>query len=84
MVTLYLLDVPEFASFARVAQEDGHSVQTVGDYVKVTASDRLLFERTRVNVRPAIWFAALTGGYVGRLSWLDDDQLCLTTYSNLS
>ncbi|MER0448734.1 hypothetical protein ABR738_29970 [Streptomyces sp. Edi4] len=77
MTTLYVLDIPEFDDLVRVAREGGYGIRRAGDYVEVTAAGPLELARDAVGARPAIWFAALTGGYSGRLVRLDEDGLRL-------
>lgn len=77
MTALYVLDIPEFAVFVRAAEAQGLCVARAGDYVEVSGAGRLTITRTQANVRPAVWFAALTGGFQGRLVALDDDRLIL-------
>ncbi|MFE3185759.1 hypothetical protein ACFXKR_33515 [Streptomyces violascens] len=77
MTTLYVLDIPEFDDLVRVARDTGYGIRSAGDYVEVTADGPLVLARDAVGARPAIWFAALTGGYGGRLVHLDEDELRL-------
>ena len=77
MTTLYVLDIPEFAAFIEAADSQGMSVRRGGDYVEVTTVGPLEIERAQVGARPAIWFAALTAGFQGRLVALDEDRLLL-------
>ncbi|MGW2817536.1 hypothetical protein [Streptomyces sp. NPDC001415] len=77
MTTLYVLDIPEFDDLVRVARDTGYGIRSAGDYVEVTADGPLVLARDAVGARPAIWFAALTGGYSGRLVHLDEDELRL-------
>lgn len=77
MTTLYVLDIPEFAAFVEAGRSQGMDVRRAGDYVGLTAAGPLEIERSRVGARPAIWFAALTAGFQGRLVALDDDRLVL-------
>ena len=79
MTTLYVLDIPEFDDLVRVARDTGYGIRSAGDYVEVTADGPLVLARDAVGARPAIWFAALTGGYSApaRRVRLDEDGLCL-------
>ncbi|WP_405723163.1 hypothetical protein OG607_14125 [Streptomyces sp. NBC_01537] len=77
MTTLYVLDIPEFADLVRVARDTGYHIRSAGDYVQVSADGPLVLGRHEVGARPAVWFAALTGGFSGRLVRLDEDELCL-------
>ncbi|MFL6000081.1 MAG: hypothetical protein ACJ736_38350 [Streptomyces sp.] len=77
MTTLYVLDIPEFGAFVEAAENQGMTVRRAGDYVEVTADGPLEIRRAQVGARPAVWFAALTAGYQGRLVTLDEDRLLL-------
>jgi len=77
MTTLYVLDIPEFGAFVEAAENQGMTVRRAGDYVEVTADGPLEIRRAQVGARPAVWFAALTAGYQGRLVTLDEYRLLL-------
>ncbi|WBO65001.1 hypothetical protein [Streptomyces camelliae] len=77
MTTLYVLDIPEFGAFVEAAENQDMTVRRAGDYVEVTTDGPLEIQRAQVGARPAIWFAALTAGYQGRLVTLDEDRLLL-------
>jgi hypothetical protein len=77
MTALYVLDIPEFAAFVEAAESSRLTVRRAGDYVEVSTDGPLEIRREQVGARPAIWFAALTAGYQGRLVTLDDERLLL-------
>ncbi|MEU5310568.1 hypothetical protein [Streptomyces sp. NPDC021562] len=77
MTTLYVLDIPEFSAFVEAAENQDMTVRRAGDYVEVSTDGPLEIKRAQVGARPAIWFAALTAGYRGRLVTLDEDRLLL-------
>ncbi|WLW52905.1 hypothetical protein [Streptomyces sp. YU58] len=77
MTTLYVLDIPEFGAFVEAAENQDMTVRRAGDYVEVTADGPLEIQRAQVGARSAVWFAALTAGYRGRLVTLDEDRLLL-------
>lgn len=77
MASLYIMKVPEFTVLADAARRCGADIADRGDYLEAsTASGRLAIERAG-QVRPAIWFAALTGGYTGTIVSFDAGRLCL-------
>jgi hypothetical protein len=78
MPTIFILDAPEFEPIVSTARHAGMDVRPVGDYIQVSSlAPRVTLERRHTGVRPAVWFAALTGGLVGRIERFDDDQLSI-------
>lgn len=77
MPSFYVMNVAEFAPLAGAADGPGVTIRPVGDYLEVSATDRLMLKRSRVSVRPAIWFAALTGGFIGSVTRFDEEELWL-------
>ncbi|MER8038637.1 hypothetical protein ACWEP8_23075 [Streptomyces hydrogenans] len=78
MPALYILDIPEFAPILHTARIAGMTEEELDGYVKVsTAAPEIVLERRHTDVRPAVWFAALTGGLEGRIVRFDFDVLHL-------
>lgn len=78
MPTLYVMDVPEFVSLAGMAVGSDVTTRPLGDYIEVSSpADRLVLRRDLAEVRPAVWFAALTGGFVGSVARFDEHELWL-------
>jgi hypothetical protein len=78
MPAIYVLDIPEFEPIRRTAEIAGMSSETLGDYYRLsTPETEVVLERRHTDVRPAVWFAALTGGVEGRILRLDFDVLQL-------
>ncbi len=76
--TLYVMNVPEFAPLVVAARDGGAEIRNIGDYLEVSRAHRLVLRReAAAQVRPAIWFAALTGGFVGKIAKFDDAELWL-------
>jgi hypothetical protein len=77
MPLLYVMRVPEFEPLAEAARAGGAEVREAGDYFEVTsAGPSLVIERAAHSpIRPAIWFAALAGGYLGRVARFDGTRL---------
>jgi hypothetical protein len=78
MASLYVIDVPEFAVLQDCLATPGVRVHQVGDYLKFEAAGApLVLRRESSKVRDAIWFAALTGGFTGRIAHFDGTELRL-------
>jgi len=80
MADLYIMNVPEFSVLADAARRCGAIVTDLGDYLHASSPTRRLAIRREDQVRPAIWFAALTGGYTGTITRFDADELWLDEY----
>ncbi|MEC3982039.1 hypothetical protein [Amycolatopsis sp. H20-H5] len=76
MPAIMVLNIPEFAPIVHTAREAGMTVRELGDYVEVSSSEQeVVLERRHTDVRPAVWFAALTGGLIGEFVQFDHDEL---------
>ncbi|MCS8129856.1 VOC family protein [Pseudomonas aeruginosa] len=76
-LALYVLDAPEFSPLVQAAEQAaGVQLERLGNgYWKITAEEALLFERKKLGFVPALWNAALTGGFVGQVSEFDRYRL---------
>ncbi|MFC8845290.1 MULTISPECIES: hypothetical protein [unclassified Micromonospora] len=78
MLTLFILDTPEFKPILHTARLAGMEIHHQDDYYEATSSEpEVVLERRHTDVRPSIWFAALTGGLLGSIVQFDHDRLCL-------
>jgi hypothetical protein len=79
MTAMYVLDVPEFRALAETARANpAWRVRAVGlGYVRIESDGDLVFERTALGFKPAIWYGALTGGIEGRIAEFGRDRLRL-------
>lgn len=76
MPAIMVLAIPEFAPIVDTARRAGMTVRPAGDYVEVSSAlSEVVLERCHTGVRPAVWFAALTGGLVGEFVRFDHDEL---------
>jgi hypothetical protein len=76
--SLFVMKVPEFAPLVEAARGAGAEVRDIGDYLEVgSPMGTLTIPREPERVRPAIWFAALTGGFTGTVIRFDDHELVL-------
>jgi catechol 2,3-dioxygenase-like lactoylglutathione lyase family enzyme len=74
---LYVLDVPEFAALIEACKAERRyelSGPTDG-YWRLRSPDRLVFERKALGFVPALWNAALTGGFAGDVAVFDRNRL---------
>jgi hypothetical protein len=74
---IYIMKVPEFIVLADAARRSGAEVTDLGDYVHASVTAGRLVIARHDEIRPAIWFAALTGGYTGTITRFDAEELWL-------
>jgi catechol 2,3-dioxygenase-like lactoylglutathione lyase family enzyme len=74
---LHVLDVPEFAPLVQSArQQHGVAVRAPRDgYWRLSSAQALVFGRKALGFVPALWNAALTGGFDGEVAVYDRDTL---------
>ncbi len=62
MTTLYVLDVPENTSLAKVAAEDPEvTVGRIGPYFEISASGPIVIDRRATGCRHAVWYSVIAG-----------------------
>ncbi|MEU8029875.1 hypothetical protein [Streptomyces sp. NPDC049099] len=77
-LTLYVLDVPEFAPVVGAAEAAGLTARRAGDYLELsTDAAEAVLRRDGTEIRTAVWHAALTGGLDGRIVSFTSDTLHL-------
>ncbi|MCY1361691.1 Glyoxalase/Bleomycin resistance protein/Dioxygenase superfamily protein [compost metagenome] len=76
-VALFVLDAPEFRPLVEAAEQaPEYRLENLNNgYWKITAKDALVFERKKLGFVPALWNAALTGGFVGEVTEFDRHRL---------
>lgn len=76
-LALYVLDAPEFRPLVEAAEQaPGFELESLDNgYWKITSKDALVFERKKLGFVPALWNAALTGGFVGQVTEFDRYRL---------
>ena len=74
---IFVLDVEEFAPLVRCARAMPHvSVSGPHDgYLRIASALPLEFNRKQLGFKPAVWYGALTGGLVGRITEFSRDTL---------
>jgi hypothetical protein len=76
MVTLFVLQVPEFAPLRdAAARKKLLTVESGRRYARISASSELFLTRAETGLGKAVWYGALTGGYSGKIVRFDDDEL---------
>jgi hypothetical protein len=75
MPSLFVLDVPEFASL--IAGAGDHRVERRAGYVLIEAAEKIVVERAKSGLGDAVWFGALTGGFEGRIMEFSADRLVI-------
>ncbi|WP_179402490.1 VOC family protein [Burkholderia guangdongensis] len=78
--SVYVLDVPEFAALAELAdRSEGCTATRLGNgYVRIDGNPDLRFGRKALGFKPAVWYGALTGGFRGTIRQFDMDALVIT------
>lgn len=74
---IFVLDVEEFSPLVNCARAmDGVSVTGPNEgYLRISAEKYLEFNRKELGFKPAVWYGALTGGLVGRITEFSRDIL---------
>ena len=75
MITLYVLDVPEFAPVVAAAGADPDCRVTAPSrgYWTIQADTELTLRRKEMQLKPAIWYGAFTGGIDGIIAEFGQD-----------
>lgn len=75
MITLYVLDVPEFAPVVAAAGADPACRVTAPrqGYWTIQADTELTLRRKEMKLKPAIWYGAFTGGIDGVIAEFGQD-----------
>jgi hypothetical protein len=76
VTALYVLDVPENTTVAKVAAEDPEvTVGKVGPYFEITAAGAIVVDRRATGCRHAVWYSCVAGVAGGRIVQHDKDAL---------
>lgn len=77
MTTLYVLDVPENTTVAKVAGGDPDVVvDKVGPYFEIRADGAIVIDRRATGCRHAVWYSCVAGvSRDGRITRHDKDAL---------
>ncbi|MFG1817830.1 hypothetical protein ACGFIF_29000 [Kribbella sp. NPDC049174] len=76
MSRLYVLDVPENTSVAKVAAEsDGVQVDKLGPYFVIEYDGPIVIDRRATGCRHAVWYSCIAGLAGGRIVQWDKDAL---------
>lgn len=82
MITVYVVDVPEFRPMVETAEgQDGVRVSgPVKGYWTIEASTELRFNRKAMKMKPAVWYGIFTGGLNGEIAdWGRDEVRVIGT-----
>lgn len=79
VASVFVLDVPEFHPLVEAAEKAGDYTATrVNDgYIRIDGAPGIRFERKALGFKPAVWYGALTGGFVGKIERFDTDELVI-------
>jgi hypothetical protein len=76
VTALYVLDVPENTTVAKVAAEDpAVTVGKVGPYFEITADSAIVVDRRATGARHAVWYSCVAGVAGGTIVQHDKDAL---------
>ena len=76
MTALFVLDVPENTSVAKVAGEDAAvTVNKIGPYFEITADGPIVIDRRATGCRHAVWYSCVAGVGGGHITQHDKDAL---------
>ena len=76
MTVLYVLDVPENTSVAKVAAEDpAVTVGKIGPYFEIRADGPIVIDRRATGCRHAVWYSCIAGVAGGRIVQHDKNAL---------
>lgn len=76
MTTLYVLDVPENTTVAKVASEDpAVVVGKIGPYFEITADGEIVIDRRATGCRHAVWYSCVAGVADGCIAQHDKNAL---------
>ena len=73
---IYVLEVPENESVVRVAAQDPNvTVDRVGPYFRITATEDLVIDRRATGCRHAVWYSVIAGLESSTIVQHDKDEL---------
>lgn len=76
MTRLFILDVPENTSVAKVASLDpAVEVERLGPYFVVSSADDIVIDRRATGCRHAVWYSCVAGLGDSRITQWDKDAL---------
>lgn len=77
MPTIFVLNVEEFhPMIERAREQPGVQVQPgPSGYTRISSDGELHFNRKALGFKPAVWYGALTGGMVGKITEFSRDEL---------
>jgi hypothetical protein len=76
MNRLFVLDVPENSSVAKVAaRSDGVQVDKLGPYFVIGSDQPIVIDRRATGCRHAVWYSCIAGLDGGRIVQWDKDAL---------
>ena len=83
MPRLFVLDAPEFRPIVDFARNQaGYRVSSLGKgYFVIEAAEEMVFRRTEMRLKPAIWYGMFTGGLDGQIVHWDRDEVRVRSHS---
>jgi len=76
MVSVYVLNVPEFLPMVEAARNmDGVRIKEGHMYTRLEADSSITFNRKHMKMKPAIWYGIFTGGIDGEILDFGRDEV---------
>ncbi|MGU3431965.1 hypothetical protein ACNHUS_03010 [Actinomycetes bacterium M1A6_2h] len=76
MTELFVLDIPENTSIAKVADTDPSvTVDHVGPYYRIASEGVIVIDRRSTGCRHAVWYSSVAGVLGARITQWDKDAL---------
>jgi hypothetical protein len=76
-MTIFIPDLPEFVPLRTGLEATGtcrvHAPQR--GYWRVDATKEMILSRRGLGLTPALWYSALSGGFIGRIVRFDRDTM---------
>jgi hypothetical protein len=78
-IKIFVPDIPEFMPLVKAAENvrDCRVLGPTDGYWTVQAEGTLRFSRKALNLGPAIWNSALSGGFLGRIVEYGRDEMVI-------
>ena len=75
MITIYVVDVPEFQPLIDEARKrsDCRVTRLDSTYITIESEQPLEFSRKTLGLKPAVWYGLFTGGLDGVIERFDRD-----------
>ena len=79
-IEIFVLDVPEFKPLVDSAYEKAECEVSKSEdgYFRIHSKSKLVFERKKLGLKPAVWYGLFTGGLKGRIESYGREEVHLS------